>query len=103
VDWDETVLAPKERDLMFVIGGISKQLVKPEGETAFLQGYGSTLVDALALAYYRYAWAVDDIGSFAEQVLMPEENEANKRYALELFQKLFDAGNIVSIALESRY
>jgi spectinomycin phosphotransferase len=103
VDWDETVLAPKERDLMFVIGGISKQLVKPENEAAFLQGYGSTSVDTLALAYYRYAWAIDDIGSFTEQMLTPGEGEANKQYALELFQKVFEPGNIVQIALESRY
>jgi spectinomycin phosphotransferase len=103
VDWDEVVLAPKERDLMFVMGGIGKDLVKPADEAAFFQSYGSVSVDALALAYYRYAWAVDDIGSYAEQVLRPEESEANKRYALELFQKQFDAGNIVSIALESRY
>jgi hypothetical protein len=34
------------------------------------------LVDALALVYYRDAWAIDYIGSFAEQVLMPEESEA---------------------------
>jgi spectinomycin phosphotransferase len=103
VDWDETVLAPKERDLMFVIGGISRQLVKPENEAAFLSGYGSTSVDTLALAYYRYAWAIDDIGSFTEQMLTPGEGEANKQYALELFQKVFEPGNIVQIALESRY
>jgi spectinomycin phosphotransferase len=103
VDWDETVLAPKERDLMFVIRGIAKDLVKLEDEAAFLQGYGSTSVDAVALAYHRYAWAVDDIGSYAEQVLMPEESEANKRFALELLQKQFEDGNIVQVALESRH
>jgi spectinomycin phosphotransferase len=103
VDWDETVLAPKERDLMFVIGGISKQLVQPENEAAFLQGYGSTFIDTLALTYYRYAWAVDDIGSFAEQILTPGESKANKQFALELLQKVFEGGNIVQIALESRY
>jgi spectinomycin phosphotransferase len=104
VDWDEVVLAPKERDLMFVMRGIGKDLVKPADEAAFFQGYGSASVDALALAYYRYAWAIEDIGSFAEQVLlMPEAGEESKRFALELFQKQFDPGNIVSIALESRY
>jgi spectinomycin phosphotransferase len=103
VDWDEVVLAPKERDLMFVVRGIGKDLVKPADEAAFFQGYGSVLIDALALAYFRYAWAIEDIGSFAEQVLMPEAGERTKRFALELFQKQFEAGNIVSIALESRY
>ncbi len=47
VDWDQPILAPQERDLMFVVGGHS-----PE-EAAFFQGYGEVAIDPLALAYYR--------------------------------------------------
>lgn len=50
VDWDETLLAPKERDLMFVVGGISSELVGPREEELFFQGYGVTTLDPLALA-----------------------------------------------------
>ena len=70
VDWDETMLAPKERDVMFAVGGgISRTLVGPHEEELFLQGYAATVLDPLALAYYRHAWAVNDIGEYAAQVL----------------------------------
>ena len=49
---------------MFAIGGISSALVSPHEEAAFLAGYGPVTVDQLVLAYYRYVWAVGDIGSY---------------------------------------
>jgi spectinomycin phosphotransferase len=99
VDWDETVLAPKERDLMFVVGGIGRNLVKPHEEAWFFEGYGPADVDALALAYYRYARAVEDIGSFAEEVFLMEDVGAEtKRAAMRLFILQFEPGNIVSLA-----
>jgi spectinomycin phosphotransferase len=99
VDWDETVLAPKERDLMFVVGGIGRDLVRPHEEAWFFQGYGPAAVDALALAYYRHARAVEDIGSFAEEVFLMEDVGAEtKRAAMKLFMLQFEPGNIVSLA-----
>ncbi|MGH2601380.1 MAG: phosphotransferase enzyme family protein, partial [Dehalococcoidia bacterium] len=80
VDWDETVLAPKERDLMFAVGGLARTLVGPRAEAWFLAGYGETTIDPLALAYYRYARAVEDLGAFAEDVfLSAETGEPTKR------------------------
>ena len=103
VDWDDTVLAPKERDLMFVVGGgISSQLVGPRDEELFLQGYGATTVDPLALAYYRYAWAVSDIGAFGAQVfLRPDLGPVTRRAAVDAFMGLFLPGNIVALAFAS--
>ena len=99
VDWDETVLAPKERDLMFVVGGIGAGLVRPHEEAWFFAGYGAAEVDPLALAYYRYAWAIGDIGSFGEEVfLMPDVGEPTKRNAVQLLMTLFDPGRIVALA-----
>jgi spectinomycin phosphotransferase len=83
VDWDETVLAPKERDLMFVIGGIGRDLVSSQETAFFLQGYGDTAVDSGALAYYRYAWAVQDMGAYGEQVFFsPDLSEETRRDAV---------------------
>ncbi len=102
VDWDETVLAPRERDLMFVIGGIIGGLVGPRQEELFFQGYGDTSADPLALAYYRYARAVEDIGAYAEQVfLRPDLGPGARRAAVEGFMSLFTPGSIVSLAFAS--
>lgn len=101
VDWDETVLAPKERDLMFVVGGgISRSWVSTQDEELFLQGYGSTSVDPVALAYYRYAWAVNDIGEYGAQVFFrPELGLISQRAAIEEFKGLFHPGNIVALSM----
>ena len=100
VDWNEPILAPKERDLMFVMGGgISTELVGPRDEELFLQGYGAATVDPLGLAYYRYAWAVSDIGAYGEEVfLRPDLGLVTRHAAVEIFKSLFRPGEIVSLA-----
>jgi spectinomycin phosphotransferase len=86
---------------MFVVGGgISGDLVGPREEAWFFQGYGDTALDPLALAYYRYAWAVQDIGGFGERVfLMPEAGLETRRDAAQIFMNLFQPGEIVALAL----
>jgi spectinomycin phosphotransferase len=102
VDWDETILAPKERDLMFVIGGIGRGLVSADETTCFLQGYGDRDIDRRALVYYRYAWAVQDMGAYAEEVFFsPDRGEQSRSDAVRGFIDLFAPGNIVAIARES--
>ena len=99
VDWDDTLLAPKERDLMFVVGGIGRDLVSPEETSCFFQGYGKTALDPQALVYYRYAWAVQDVGAYGERVFFtPGLSEESRRDALRSFMDLFEPGNIVAIA-----
>jgi spectinomycin phosphotransferase len=99
VDWDETILAPKERDLMFVIGGIGHDLVRAHESASFLQGYGDPLIEYHALVYYRYAWAVQDMAAYAEAIcLSPQLSESARWDALRGFVDLFAPGNIVTIA-----
>jgi spectinomycin phosphotransferase len=103
VDWDETILAPKERDLMFVIGGIGRGLVSQRETACVLQGYGGAAVDADALAYYRYAWAVQDMGAYAEEVFFsPDLSAQSRRDAAHSFMGMFEPGNIIAIARASR-
>ena len=107
VDWDETILAPRERDLMFAVGGgISARLVGPREERCFVAGYGAgygaTAIDPLALAYYRATWAVGDIGSYGEQVYFrPDFGPATKQAGADALIGLFAPGEIVSLALAS--
>jgi spectinomycin phosphotransferase len=102
VDWDESVRAPKERDLMFVVGGIGAGLVGAAETAAFLQGYGESTIDPLALTYYRHAWAVQDLAAYAEQAcLRPELSEAARRGALDGFKQVLAPGQIAEIALAS--
>jgi spectinomycin phosphotransferase len=100
VDWDEAILAPRERDLMFVVGGIADGLVRPGDTDRFFQGYGRVEVDPRLLAYYRAAWAVQDIAAYGEQVLMmPAVGEETRRAAVDGFVDLFGPGSIVDLAL----
>jgi spectinomycin phosphotransferase len=103
VDWDEAMLAPRERDLMFVLGGgISRELVTPENEDFFARGYGEVAVDPDALAYYRYAWAVNDVASYAQDVLMrPDLGPGDRERNVEILQSLFRPGEIFDLALRS--
>lgn len=102
VDWDETMLAPRERDVMFVIGGISASFINPQQEAWCREGYGPFAINPLALAYYRYAWALSDIGDFAAQVMFrPDLGPVSREAALKACIGLFAPGEIVGIAMRS--
>jgi spectinomycin phosphotransferase len=51
IDWDDPIMAPKERDLMFIGGGVGNVWNKPYEERLFYQGYGHIDVDKTLLAY----------------------------------------------------
>jgi len=102
VDWDETMLAPKERDLLFVMGSIFNDISGGRWEQLFFEGYGETEVDPLALAYYRYDWCVEDIGEFAKDVFGRENvGKETKTNSKRWFKSLFSQGNSVQIALNT--
>ena len=69
VDWDEAILAPKERDLMFIGGSLLGGWRSPqEEETLFYEAYGQTMIDPIGLAYYRYERIIQDIAVICEQI-----------------------------------
>jgi hypothetical protein len=87
---------------MFVVGGIGPGLVSPRQEGWFFAGYGETTVDPLALAYYRYAWAIGDIGAYAETVCFrPELSVETRRHAVQGVMNCFQPGGIVALAYEA--
>ncbi|MCX7114442.1 MAG: aminoglycoside phosphotransferase family protein [Gammaproteobacteria bacterium] len=51
VDWDDPIMAPKERDLMFMGGGVANVWNKSHEEALFYKGYGKTEVNMTILTY----------------------------------------------------
>lgn len=97
VDWDQPILAPKERDFVFILNGHPGT---PTAEDAlFLEGYGATEINRLALAYYRYEWVMQDIGSFGETILLTEAvGDETKRSAMYWFALMFAPGERIDAA-----
>ncbi|MBB5907695.1 phosphotransferase [Actinoalloteichus hymeniacidonis] len=70
IDWDDTVLAPPELDLQFVLGGVLYfALVGEQEQSWFFDGYGPIEIDPARLAYYRCARALEDLVIPAAEVL----------------------------------
>lgn len=100
VDWDEIVMAPRERDLMFVLGS-PIGLRRGEREIAlFREGYGPIDVDPERLAYYHADWALQDLVSYAREVLETSASLESRIAALRIFTSLFDPGDEVDVALQ---
>jgi spectinomycin phosphotransferase len=106
VDWDTLVFAPRERDLMFVVEnglptGAEQHFFTGAGSQP---GYGLVQLDALALAYYRYEWVVQELGDYGERIFPPENRpapESVRAAAVEGMRALFDPGNVVESAYRS--
>jgi len=100
IDWDETILAPPERDLMFLVDETqtSASAMDPN-EAAFRQGYGPVEPDPAIMAFYRYEWVVQEIAEFGKQVLRSEDGgEVTRLDGLRHFRALFDPGDVVERA-----
>ncbi|WP_063822794.1 phosphotransferase enzyme family protein [Kribbella flavida] len=70
IDWDDVVLAPREQDLLFLLGGMgSLGPTSPAQREAFFAGYGPVELDPDNLQYYRHARALEDVALWAEQAI----------------------------------
>ncbi|HLV36805.1 MAG TPA: aminoglycoside phosphotransferase family protein [Spirillospora sp.] len=102
VDWDTLILAPKERDLMYVGGGLFGGRRSPQEEEAlFYQGYGQVAVDPVALAYYRYERIVQDIAAYCEQILLTDEGGADRQEGLRQLTGQFEPHAVIDVAFQS--
>ena len=99
VDWDDTLRAPKERDLMFVLG---EDTIHTREEQRFFEGYGNVEINLLALAYYRYEWCVQEIGDFGHRAFLTKDTgERTKQESVIGFMKLFSPGDVIEAAFNT--
>ncbi|MEZ4669937.1 MAG: phosphotransferase [Anaerolineae bacterium] len=102
VDWDTLILAPKERDLMFIGGGLGGDGHTPQQEeTLFYQGYGRTEINPVALAYYRCERIVEDIAAYCRQLLLTDAGGEDRENSLQQVMSQFQPGAVVELANRS--
>jgi spectinomycin phosphotransferase len=101
VDWDAPLLAPKERDLMFIGGGIGGVWTEPAESAAFYRGYGPTEIDALAMAYYRIERIVVDIAEYGMQIFGVQGSIEDREVGLERLIGLFNPNPVLESANQS--
>ena len=101
VDWDNPILSPKERDLMFIGGGIDEIWKSQLEEVVFYEGYGKTDINLSALAYYRYERVIEDLAVICEQLLLTDEGGADRERSFGWFTSNFEPGQTIEIAEKS--
>lgn len=99
IDWDETLVAPRERDLLFVVGSKIARTVQPREEALFFEGYGPVEIDPAALVYYRYERIIEDLGEIGKSFFVdPSLDEQARAEEAELAMGFFAPGDMVESA-----
>lgn len=101
VDWDAPIMAPKERDLMFIGGGVGNIWNKPREEELFYAGYLNTEVNNKILAYYRHERIVEDIAEYSDSILFTTIDEQSKQEMYKHFIAMFEPDGVVDIAFRT--
>lgn len=101
VDWDEPIMAPKERDLMFIGGGIANVWNKSHEEALFYKGYGKTEVNITMLTYYRHERIVEDIAEYGQNLLLTTAGGENRSEMYKHFTDMFQPNGVIDIAFKT--
>jgi spectinomycin phosphotransferase len=91
IDWDEVMLAPKERDFIFVR--------EPQAR-AFWEGYGQREIDWILLSYYLWERVIQDVIENAQNVCFRDDlGEETRAHIAQLFhESLVEGGNNIAAA-----
>jgi spectinomycin phosphotransferase len=98
VDWDAPILAPRERDLICLGGGMSAAWDDPRAEERFRAGYGAAGADPAALAYYRYDRVVADLEAYGSQVFGRRGSLEDRAQGGQKMAVQFAPGNVIPAA-----
>lgn len=101
IDWDNPMMAPKERDLMFIGGGVGNVWNSADEVAYFYQGYGKSNIDKTILLYYRHERIVEDIALYGQDILALNQNESAKLVSLKHFKSMFEPQGVIDIAFSS--
>lgn len=89
IDWDDVILAPREQDLMFMLGGMGDLgPTTPAQLSAFLAGYGPHELDEEAVRYYRHVRAYEDVIGWSHQAVTGPDHA----YALQIVTGILTTG-----------
>ncbi len=84
IDWDEVMLAPKERDFIFV---------RHPHADAFFQGYGQAKIDWVALTYFLWERVVQDLIECTRNVCFRDDwGEESRVEAVQLLDVILAEG-----------
>ena len=88
IDWDDVMLAPKERDFIFVR--------EPQAD-AFWEGYEQPQIDWIALTYYRWERVMQDVIACADDMFFKDDlGEETRADIARLFHEIL-LGNTSTI------
>jgi spectinomycin phosphotransferase len=101
IDWDDAVLAPRELDLMLLLGGMGSYGPEGDGERArLLDGYGPVDLDPDLIGYFRCRRALEDVADWAARALDGERWTVPERQeALDIARSTLEPGGLVALAL----
>src|SRR6266571_5176426 len=89
IDWDEVMLAPKERDFIFIRA--------PQAD-AFWEGYGLREIDWRALTYYLWERVVQDLIECTQDVCFRDDlGEETRADIARMFDEILE-GSIINAA-----
>jgi spectinomycin phosphotransferase len=100
VDWDEPIIAPRERDLMFIGGGVGNVWNCQREEALFYKGYGKVAINSMILAYYRHERVVEDIAVYGEALLSTTAGGEDRLVMYSQCVSMFEPNGVVDIALK---
>lgn len=97
LDWDEVILAPKERDFLFAGEPPTDDTTKTV--PPFFQGYGPAEIDWAALTYYGYERVIQDVIACSQTVFLRDDlGEDSKADEANLFHKVLTEDGEIAIA-----
>lgn len=101
LDWDDPIIAPKERDLMFIGGSVANVWDNLDEEEFFYKGYGKTEINKLILAYYRHERIVEDIAEYGQALLLTASEGKDRVEMFKQFKAMFEPNGVVDIAFKT--